>query len=68
MTSIRHVHLELPPLDAGEALRLVQLLEAIQQALWMACGPEMSELLIDHHIAGDPSQLDLFDSDEDLPF
>jgi len=68
MTSRRPALLELPALDAREALRLIHLLEALQRALWSMHGPEMSELLIDHHIAGDASQLDLFDADADLPF
>jgi hypothetical protein len=71
MTNTRNVTLELPPLDAREALRLVHILESLQRALWKAHGPEMSELLIDCHIAagGDAeSRLDLFGDDADLPF
>jgi hypothetical protein len=59
------------PFHGPHPLRLVHILESLQRALWTAHGPEMSEILIDCHIAdgGDgESRLDLFGDDADLPF
>ena len=42
-----HAQFHLPPLDAGEALLLVEILERAVQAIWRTHGPSMAD-----HLAG----------------
>ena len=54
MTGPRTIDVTLQVLDAEEALRIVQALEAVTSALWEAYGEEMSERLIDKYRATTP--------------
>jgi hypothetical protein len=69
----RHAQIHLPPLDAGYALTLVDILERAIAALWRAHGERMAQLLqqreqarraAQHHVLldGDP------DAPDDIPF
>ena len=64
------VVVELPPLDAHQALRIVALLEGICTAIWRAHGAQMSEHLIDVSERRDTlsDRDDVHLDDHDLPF
>lgn len=58
--------IHLPPLEAHEALRLVQCLESAVAAIWKAHGQQMSELLLDRHCDAHPETT--CEEQPDLPF
>lgn len=74
MTDHEHsTRFAIPNISPEEALRLVQLLETLQRAIWQVHGHSMSEFLSDRFVDAtqhgghiDELQLDL--SDTDLPF
>ncbi len=68
MSARRHTQAHLPPLEPHEALRFVELLQHVINAVWRAHGQEMGERLIDRHIANPESEPLPFMDGDDLPF
>ena len=65
-TPRRQIFLPLPPLSAGAAVELIDVLEAAVAELWGVYGDEIRELSVDHDIDDNPSPTagDAFSDDE----
>lgn len=68
MNRRRHTQAHFPVLEPDEALRFVDLLQRVIDAVWRAHGHEMGERLIDQYIADPATESHSFEDGEDLPF